>query len=72
MSYCSSTSSWKPWRLVRHDLIFVVSFLLTLLFEGTLMETETTTWSEFSSGRKATVEQILGSEERYKYKREGL
>ena len=36
------------------------------------METETTTWSEFSSGRKATVEQILGSEERYKYKREGL
>ena len=27
------------------------------------IETEATTWSEFSNGRKATVEQILGSQE---------
>ena len=32
------------------------------------METEKTTWSEFSNGGKATVEQILGSEERKKPK----
>ena len=29
-----------------------------------LMETETTTWSEFPNGGKAVVEQILESEER--------
>ena len=32
-------------------------------FDWTLMETETTTWSEFLHGGKATVEQILASEE---------
>ena len=35
------------------------------------METETT-WSEFPNGGKATVEQILESEERKKSKRAGL
>ena len=33
-------------------------------FDGKSMETETTTWSEFSNGGKAIVEQILASEER--------
>ena len=32
-------------------------------FERKSKETETTTWSEFSNGAKATVEQIEGSEE---------
>ena len=36
------------------------------------METETTTWSEFHSGGKAIVEQILVSLERNKSKRAGL
>ena len=36
------------------------------------METETTTWSEFTNGGKAIVEQILASEERKKSKRAGL
>ena len=36
------------------------------------METETTTWSEFPSGGKAVVEQILALEERKKSKRAGL
>ena len=35
------------------------------------METETTTWSEFPSGGKAIVEEILVSEERNKSKRAG-
>ena len=35
-------------------------------FYGKSMETDTTTWSEFSNGGKAIVEQILGSEERNK------
>ena len=34
------------------------------------METEKTTWSEFSNRGKATVEQILGSEERKKNPKE--
>ena len=41
-------------------------------FDGKSMETETTTWSEFPNGGKATVEQILVSEERNKSKRAGL
>ena len=36
------------------------------------METETTTWSEFSNGGKAIVEQILASEEINISKRAGL
>ena len=32
-------------------------------FDGKSMETETTTWSEFPTGGKAIVEQILASEE---------
>ena len=39
---------------------------------GKSMETETITWSEFSNGAKAIVEQILASEERNKCKRSGL
>ena len=35
------------------------------------METETTTWSQFSNGGKAVVEQILVSAERNKSKRAG-
>ena len=41
-------------------------------FGGKSMETETTTFSEFSNGGKAIVEQILASEERNKSKRVGL
>ena len=33
------------------------------------LKIETTTWSEFSNGRKAIIEQILASEERNKSKR---
>ena len=40
--------------------------------DGKSMKTETKTWSEFSDGGKAIVEQILASEERNKSKREGL
>ena len=36
------------------------------------METETKTWSEFSNGGKAIVEQILASEEENKSIRAGL
>ena len=38
---------------------------------GKSMETETT-WSEFSNGEKAIIEQILASEKRNKSKRAGL
>ena len=41
-------------------------------FDGKSMETETTTWPEFPNGGKASVEQILASEERYKSERAGL
>ena len=41
-------------------------------FDWTLMETETTTWSEFLHGGKVTVEQILASEEINKSKRAEL
>ena len=41
-------------------------------FEGKSMENETTTWSEFFNGGKATTEQILGSDERNRSKRAGL
>ena len=34
------------------------------MFEGILMETETTTLSDFSHGEKATVEQILGPDKK--------
>ena len=37
-------------------------------FDGTLMETETTTRSEFSNGGKTTLKQILTSEKRRKSK----
>ena len=33
------------------------------MFDRKLMETETTTWSEFPNGGKAIIEQILVSEE---------
>ena len=33
------------------------------VFDGKLMETETTTWSEFPNGGKAIIEQILVLEE---------
>ena len=36
------------------------------------METETTTWSDFPNGRKASVEQILALEEKNKSIRAGL
>ena len=36
------------------------------------MVTETTTWSEFSNGGKAIVEEILASEEKIKSNRAGL
>ena len=39
---------------------------------GKLMETETTTWSEFHNGGRAIVEQIQASVERNKSKRAGL
>ena len=42
---------------------------LSFEFDGKSMETETTTWSEFSNGGKAIVKQILASEERNKSKR---
>ena len=38
-------------------------------YDEKLMETETTTWSEFPKGGKAIVEQILASEKRDKSKR---
>ena len=41
-------------------------------FDGKLMETETTKWSEFPNGGKAIAEQILASEERNKSRRAGL
>ena len=41
-------------------------------FEGKSMGTETAIWSESPNGYKATVVQILGSEERNKSKRAGL
>ena len=40
-------------------------------FYGKSMETETATLLEFPNGGKAIVEQILSSEKRNKYKREG-
>ena len=39
---------------------------------GKSKETEATTWSEFPNGGKATIEQILASEEINKSKRAGL
>ena len=39
---------------------------------GKSVETETTTWSKFCNGQKATVEQILASEEINKSKLAGL
>ena len=124
MNYGSSTSSWKPWRWMRLDLIFsmwyiyinsnlnpltkfisssrstkskdilpwnvsqmimntisismriVISYAMKwgirLWISWKSMETETKTWSEFSNGGTAIVEQILASEERKKSKRVGL
>ena len=40
--------------------------------DGKSMETEVKTWSGFSNGGRAIVEQILASEERKKSKRAGL
>ena len=40
--------------------------------DGKSMKTETTTWSEFSNGRKAIVEEILASEEKTISRRAGL
>ena len=39
---------------------------------GKTMETETTTWLEFSNGEKGIIEQILVSEEINKFKSAGL
>ena len=41
-------------------------------FDGKSMEIEAIAWSEFPSGGKANVEQILVSEERSKSKTAGL
>ena len=41
-------------------------------FDWKSMETKTTTWSEFSNGGKAIVEQILTLEEKNESKRAGL
>ena len=41
-------------------------------YDGTSIETDTTTWSEFLNKRKAIVEQIPASEEINKSKRAGL
>ena len=41
-------------------------------FDEKLLESETTTWSEFPNGEKAIVEQILVQEERNKSKRARL
>ena len=41
-------------------------------FEGNSMGTQTKTWPKFNIGEKATVEQILVSEERNKFKRAEL
>ena len=41
-------------------------------YDGKSVETETTTWSEFSNGGKAVVEQIVVSEEINEFKRAGL
>ena len=40
--------------------------------DGKSMKTETTTWSKFSNGEKAIVEEILASEERIISRRAGL
>ena len=41
----------------------------SLEIDGKSMETDKTTWSEFSNGEKAIIEQILTSEQRNKSKR---
>ena len=41
-------------------------------YDGKSMETETTTWSEFTNGGKTIAEQILTSEDINKSKRAGL
>ena len=41
-------------------------------FNGKSMETDTTTWLEFSNGGKAIVEEIVASKEINKSKRAGL
>ena len=41
-------------------------------YDGWSMEIETTTWSEFPNGGKATVEQILALEKINKSKKVGL
>ena len=41
-------------------------------YDGKPMETGTTAWLEFPNGGKATVEQILASEEINTFKRAGL
>ena len=41
-------------------------------FDGKLMETETTTWSELASDGKAIIEQLLAPEERNESKNTGL
>ena len=45
---------------------------LWISWKAKSMETDTITWSEFSNGGKAIVEQILVSQERKKSKRAGL
>ena len=72
LNYGNSTSNWKPWRWVWLDLILIRTRIITSytmkrvsLFEseGTSVETETTTWSEFPHGGKAIVEHMLASED---------
>ena len=38
-----------------------ISYVVKHEFDGKAMETETKTWSEFSNGGKAIVEEILAS-----------
>ena len=68
--------SLKIWKIsqvitkaVSISMKIVVSCASLFAIEGRSMETEITTISEFPNGRKATVEQILVSEEISKFKR---
>ena len=86
--FCSSSGSIKfkdilPWNIsqmimktisIRTRIVTSCAMkrVIPLWIWWKVMETETTTWSEFSNGGKAIVEQILASEERNTSKRAGL
>ena len=58
--------AWNLWEY----LLAAQGLGTSSFFKGKSIVTETTTWSQFSNGGKATEEQILGSEERKKYSKE--